>query len=142
VTRVYNEVVLPNELDTRALGGSPSIHKANGDYYPWNYHMLLSEFSVMWHQGIITVPAQFIYDRASIPSFLQGFKNKEGPWDRGSVIHDWVFVNKGVPGCETFEDANELFKQCMIEDQASENDIDTIMAAVTSAFGQAAWDND
>jgi len=135
-------LILPDELDMRALGGSPR-HKINGKPYPYDYYMNLSEFRVIWDTGIIYVPALFIHDRSSIPRFAEDVSliRKDGPHQRGSLAHDWVFANKGVPGCETFDLANDLLIECMMLENAHEFDMALVGAAVRSPFGQMAWDD-
>jgi hypothetical protein len=132
----------------RALGGTPVPGNADGALYPWDYWMMLSEFRCIWRGprgragGVVTVPALFIHDRASIPGFAQGFIQKDGPIQRPSIVHDWVFVNKGVPGVETFEQANDFFFAGMKAEGAGRIARNLIYGAVNSDIGRAQWEDD
>lgn len=140
MARKYKDVVFPDELDMRALGNSPKHRKENGDFYNWDDYMILAEFRVIWHEGVITVPALFVCDRASIPDRLQGVIQKDGSHQRPSIPHDWVFYNKGVPGCETFDDANALMLAGMEAEGTPIGNRTAIMLAI-EGFGQAAWED-
>lgn len=137
----YQDIVFPDPLIFEALGGTPT-GKSDGSLHPWNLYQLVHEFRVIWRDGVIAAPALFINDRASIPQIGRSFIPKDGPWQPGAIIHDWVGKNKGVPGCETFALANDLFFECMKAKGTSRVERNIIFGAVSSDIGRAIWDDD
>lgn len=138
----YHNVVFPDRLLWEALGGTQIPGEAPFVEYAWDLYQLETEYRVIWHEGVITAPAMMITDRSSIPGLAQGLIQKDGPHQPGSIIHDWVFLNKGVPGCKTFEDANDLFFECMRAKGSSRIERNIIFGAVNSDIGRAIWDDD
>jgi hypothetical protein len=61
----------------------------------WQIH---KEFKVQSKvlNGILTVPIGFVTDFASIPEIVQPIISKNGPWDVGAVVHDFLYKNGGV----------------------------------------------
>jgi hypothetical protein len=45
---------------------------------------------------IITVPAGFVTDLASIPRVVWSFFPPDGPWVKGAVIHDFLYFTQGI----------------------------------------------
>ena len=140
----YQNIVFPDPLIMEALGGTPN---GRGGVYSWDFYMLLREFRCFYQtdnggSGVVTAPALFIHDRASIPGFAQGFVQKDGPIQRPSIIHDWVFVNRGVPGAETFERANDLFFAGMKDEGMGRIERNLVYAAVNSDIGREEWEDD
>ncbi len=45
---------------------------------------------------IITVPAGFVTDLASIPRPIWSFFPPDGPWVKGAVIHDFLYYTQGT----------------------------------------------
>jgi len=82
---------------------------------------LLSPFKYCADLGadgeLITVPAGFISDLASIPRFLWDLYPPEGQWDWGAVVHDYLYVMAGViPGAtRTYSklDADNIFRDAL-----------------------------
>ncbi len=147
---IYADIVFPDNLDMRWLGGIPK-EDGSGAYYNWTDYVLLHEFRCIWNDGIVTAFANFVCDRASIPQVGLSVIPKDGSWQRGSITHDLVFWEKGVPGVETFELANELLLASMIGHRNLGYPLvietpffqrNVIMAAVTGPAGRAAWDDD
>jgi len=145
----YRDIVFPDHLDIRWLGGTA---KPDGSYYAWTDYMLLSEFRCFYTRGtgsgIITSPALEIIDRASVPQFARSFIPKDGSWQAISVPHDLVYKHKGVPGCETFEEANALMMAGMLGHRRGTNpkiirtpwfQRNAIYQAVSSPIGRAIW---
>jgi hypothetical protein len=44
---------------------------------------------------LVTVPAGFETDLASIPRLARGVIPPSGPWQRAAVIHDWLYRTRG-----------------------------------------------
>jgi len=135
----YKDIVFPDPWIAEALGGTL---KSNGEEYEYDLYQLQCEYRVFWHDGSVAVPALFIHDRASIPKIVHSFITKDGPWQPGSTIHDWVFHNKGVPGVETFELANDLFFECMKAKGTDKLTRNLIYGFVNSDIGRSVWEND
>lgn len=76
---------LLDELDVRALGNGKD----------WK---TLHEFRYVTAKGeVITVPAGFITDFASIPWFFRRlFQPATGRHRRGAVVHDWIYRTPSV----------------------------------------------
>lgn len=45
---------------------------------------------------VITVPAGFVTDLASIPRAVRSFYPPDGPWVKAAVIHDFLYATKGT----------------------------------------------
>ena len=55
------------------------------------------------------VPKGYLTDRSSIPRRLRGIVQKDGPHNRASILHDWLYEHRSVPRA----DADRLFKAFM-----------------------------
>lgn len=70
-----------------------------------------------WHQSpedpepLITVPAGFETDLASVPRIVRGLIPASGPWQRAAVLHDYVYATR--PAGWTRADADRLFLEAM-----------------------------
>lgn len=58
-----------------------------------------------------TVPADFVTDFASVPSFLWSIFPPSGRHTRAAVLHDWLYVS----GATSRADADGLFRRAMKE---------------------------
>lgn len=58
---------------------------------------------------LITVPANFTTDFASVPRGLWNILPKMGPWDKASVIHDFLYQTGSVPKAT----ADAIFSEAM-----------------------------
>ena len=58
---------------------------------------------------IITVPAGFVTDFASIPRFLWWRYPKSGKWNRAAVVHDYLYATNGC----TRGEADGIFKEAL-----------------------------
>ena len=147
----YQNISFPDHLDMRWLGGTT---KPDGSYYAWTDYMLLHEFRCFYTRGtgsgVVTGEAGFIFDRSSIPQFARSFIPKDGSWQAISTTHDVVFGQKGVPGCETFEEANALLMAGMLGHRRGTNpqvirtpwlQRNAIYQAVSSPIGRAIWED-
>jgi hypothetical protein len=64
----------------------------NGDL--WRIHKdFVGESRIL--NGALTVPTGFVTDFGSIPRIAWPFIAKNGPWDAGTVFHDWLYENLG-----------------------------------------------
>jgi len=134
----FSGLVYPDELEVRFLARSPShAQRPDGSYYDWDERMLLKEFRCMWDQGVITAPAGFIYNGASIPKKAQALYQKNGSWQRPSVIHDWLYTEKKT----TREYADDLLEESLVRAGTPSWGIYWFMLPIRT-FGQSAWDND
>jgi hypothetical protein len=68
---------------------------------------------------MITVPAGFETDLASIPRLARGLIPSSGPWQRAAVIHDWLYATQGSWGLApphfklTRAQADNVFRDAM-----------------------------
>ncbi len=46
--------------------------------------------------AVITVPAGFVTDLASIPRPIWSFFPPDGPWVKGAIIHDFLYYTQGT----------------------------------------------
>lgn len=60
-------------------------------------------------KGLITVPAGFVTDFASIPAIIWPILPPIGAYDKAAVVHDWFYVNNGCTRAE----ADGVLKQGM-----------------------------
>ena len=51
---------------------------------------LLEEFEFYYHKILITIPAGYCTDFASIPRFFHRVLNPVGPHGKAAVVHDWL----------------------------------------------------
>ena len=58
---------------------------------------------------IITVPAGFVTDFASIPRLLWWRYPKSGKWNRAAVVHDFLYAYNGCTRAE----ADAIFKEAL-----------------------------
>lgn len=65
---------------------------------------------------LITVPAGFVTDLASIPQFAWslGFA-PDGPWAKAAVIHDYLYSTKGQGGVYTRAQADSILDEAMAD---------------------------
>lgn len=74
------------------------------------HFMLLSPLVYTSRTGrIITVPAGFVTDFASIPRLLWWRYPRSGPWNRAAVVHDYLYVENGMERVE----ADSIFKEAL-----------------------------
>lgn len=70
-----------------------------------------------WHRHpedalpLLTVPAGFQTDLASIPRLFRGFIPSAGPYQRAAVLHDYVYATR--PEGWTRKEADQLFLDAM-----------------------------
>lgn len=153
----YQNIRFPDPLLMRALGGEPN---PNGGVYDDDAYQLLGEFRCLWDGpdggfgGMVTAPALFIMDRASIPRLFHSVITKDGPHQKPSIIHDWLFYNRGEmgPGLQlTFDQVNDLFLAAMVAHRVLDCDYqisvafmqrNVIYGCVNSDMGRAVWEDD
>lgn len=57
---------------------------------------LANDYTFTFHGHRVTIPAGFTYDGASVPRFLWWFIPPDGPHRAAALIHDYLYMNKGV----------------------------------------------
>lgn len=67
--------------------------------------------------GVITVPAGFISDFASVPRAARWYVDDDDPAILfGSIVHDWIYSQRGAVGLErvlTREQADQVLREAM-----------------------------
>lgn len=57
------------------------------------------QFPLLYEAGpsrdVITVPAGFVTDLASIPRLVWSFYPPDGPWVKGAIVHDFLYYTQG-----------------------------------------------
>lgn len=72
-----------------------------------------------WHVGgpegetVITVPAGFRSDFASIPWGVRNLFPAFGPWALAAILHDYLYLTEGEGGRWTRKFADEQFREAM-----------------------------
>ncbi len=103
----------------------------DGEY--WKLTQPLS-YNVNNLDDIITVPAGFVTDYASVPIVANWFIPKSGEYDPAAVIHDWLYFKKDRPRSECdgiFCEAMKSLNVNFIKGQT--------MYYALRAFGWIAW---
>ena len=74
--------------------------------------------SDVFDEGIITVPINFVTDFASIPWPLYKVLRPDGPWDRASVIHDFLcrMANHDKETAMDYKHADDIFYEAARSD--------------------------
>jgi len=72
---------------------------------------LFCQFTYNWGKMVITVPAGFVTDFASIPRFAQFLIPKLGRYNKAAVIHDWLY--QVLPKQTTRKGADRCFRDGM-----------------------------
>lgn len=74
------------------------------------HHRLLIPFAVITHKGkILTAPAGFVTDFASVPWLFRRVFPMSGKYSRAAVIHDFVYQM----GCCPRKEADHIFLEIM-----------------------------
>ena len=63
---------------------------------------------------ILTVPKGFITDLASIPTSLQGIIPKQGLYDAGAILHDYLYSSQSIYPINRY-DSDRIFHYVMVE---------------------------
>ena len=82
----------------------------------------------------VTVPAGFVTDLASIPSIFFSLFRPDGEYAHAAVIHDFLYWEQ----ITTREEADEIFKQAMIDAGVSSIERRLLFEAVAT-FGEKSW---
>ena len=100
-----------------------------------NHLMLMSPmtYKIGQSEESITVPAGFVHDRASVPSFLRSIQSTHGPFGKAAIVHDYLYW---AQPCSK-EQADNLMYIAMLESEVSAIDRAKIMSALTLAGGSA-----
>jgi hypothetical protein len=61
----------------------------------WGLQRSISYRTDIGGAGVITVPAGFVTDLASIPRLVSGALPPDGPWAQAAVIHDALYFTSG-----------------------------------------------
>ena len=77
-------------LDTRR---QPSIRSGRS---LWGLQRELTYQTGATATEVITVPAGFVTDLASIPRVVWSFFPPDGPWVKGAVVHDFLYFTQGT----------------------------------------------
>lgn len=56
----------------------------------------------------------FVTDLASIPRPVSGLLPPDGPWAKGAVIHDYLYVTRGLGGRYTRQQADAILAEAMV----------------------------
>lgn len=74
--------------------GQPSGNYSK-DFPDGRTWMLVEPLVFRMGKDEIVVPAGFVHDLASIPWFAQGVVQKNGPYSRAAVVHDFLYWEQG-----------------------------------------------
>ena len=85
----------------------------------------------------ITVPKGFVTDLASIPPVFFSLLRPDGEYTHPAVIHDYLYWSQSVDR----DTADEIFNLGMKEFDISDIHRIAIHTAVSSIFGEIAWNN-
>lgn len=83
----------------------------------------------------ISVPAGFRTDFASLPRLLWSVLEREGPWARAALFHDWMYRTQTV----SRSDADAIFSIILAADGVSAVFRAAFFVALR-LFGRRAWD--
>jgi hypothetical protein len=98
---------LLESVDPRILKALSEIRVRNGtvigqpsgnyskDFPDGRTWMLVEPLVFRLDKDEIVVPAGFVHDLASIPWFVQGVVQKNGPYSRAAVVHDFLYWEQG-----------------------------------------------
>jgi len=84
----------------------------------------------------VTVPEGFVTDLASIPRGFWSIRRPEGRHAFAAVVHDFLYWTQ----TKTREEADNIFKQAMLDSRVGKNEAESLYQAVRW-FGQSAWEN-
>ena len=116
-------IYFPDQLEFRDAGmrGASRIFR------------LTAPFSYMFSWGVITVPAGFDTDGASIPRVFWSVLDPFGPYFKAAVIHDWLYSRHNCRFNRAQSD--EIFKEAMYN-----NGLDWVRrGAIYRAVRLAGW---
>lgn len=101
-----------------------------------NHHKLLAPFSFYSELigGLITVPAGFITDEASVPRIVGAYLLYGGKGKKASVIHDWAYSTQAY----SREVADAIFREALHTSQYPEWVVTGMYAGVRIG-GWVAW---
>ena len=68
-----------------------SIHFVDGNYWRLDNPLI---YNVNDGADLITVPAEFVTDFASVPPVIRWLFPKSGKYDPAAVVHDWLYFKK------------------------------------------------
>jgi hypothetical protein len=77
-------------LDNRS---APSVRSGRS---LWGLQRALAYQTGPDRSEVITVPAGFVTDLASIPRPIWSFFPPDGPWVKGAIIHDFLYYTQGT----------------------------------------------
>lgn len=55
----------------------------------------------------------FLTDLASIPRLVSGMLPPDGPWAKAAVVHDYLYVTRGIGGRYDRKRADDILKEAM-----------------------------
>jgi Protein of unknown function (DUF1353) len=84
---------------------------------------------------VITVPAGFVTDYASVPGSLHSILGRHGKYGRAAIVHDYLYWDQSC----TRTQADKLLWLAMIESNVSTLQSNTIFWAV-AGFGASSWE--
>ena len=68
-----------------------------------------------WSNKYIHVPAGFVTDFASIPKFIMPFLPWWAKYQKGAILHDWLYLVKYMMGRNvTRKEADDIFYEAMM----------------------------
>ena len=86
--------------------------------------------------GMITVPAGFVTDLASVPNQVWHAFPKFGRWTGAAVIHDWLYRNQaGI----SRDEADRVFRDLLKADGVPYGTV-RLFYRMVQEFGGRAWD--
>ena len=102
-------------------------------------YLLLSDFCVEWNDKLVTVPAGFGYNGASIPKAL--FQIMGTPFNprymEASCVHDWLYYTHLL---KRRTEADRLFRSMLLESGVNKTIANNLFQAVY-VFGGMFWKN-
>ena len=91
-------------------------------------------YRVMDSNYVITVPAGFVTDYASVPESLHSFLGPRGRYGRAAILHDYLYWDQSC----TRTQADRLLWLAMVESKVSTLQSNVIFWAVDN-FGESSW---
>jgi hypothetical protein len=72
-------------------------------YWCRNGRIWRTDSDTVWYDrkaGVtLVVPGGLATDLASVPFFLVPIASMYGNWNRAAIVHDWLYLNRGVLPC-------------------------------------------
>jgi len=96
---------------------------------PFTYHI-----GTAYSKDFVRVPADFVTDFASVPSFLWSFLPSWGRYGKASVLHDYIYQTH----CRTRKEADDIFLEAMLVSGTNKHKARLMWLGVR-LFGFLAW---